>query len=125
MQGMTLRAGALVLAAGLALAPIAAQAQTAAPAQAPARAPAASFDGYRALAVAAGVIGGAVAGAAIANVIAAPSYAYLAGTSVDKGVMYVMGNGMLGFGYSALSSGVGMLGAVTGGFYADYLYQTQ
>ena len=129
MHRMKSWTGALILAAGLALTPTLAQAQAQAPAEAPARGAAqgalAEFDSYRAMAVAAGVIGGAVVGAAIANVIVAPSYAYIAGASVDKGVMYVMSNGMLGFGYSAVSSGLGMLGAVTGGFYADYLYQSQ
>ena len=127
MQGMTLRAGALALAAGLVLAPMAAHAQAPAPAQAPARAPAATteFEGYRALAVTAGVIGGAVVGAAVANMVLLPSYAYITGASMGGGVAHVMGNGMLGFGHSALASGMGMLGAVTGGFYADYLYKTQ
>lgn len=127
MHRMKSWTGALILAAGLAVAPTLAQAQ--APAQAPARGPVqgalAEFDSYRVLAVAAGVIGGAVVGAAVANIIVAPSYAYIAGASIDKGVVYVMSNGMLGFGYSALSSGVGALGAVAGGFYADYLYQNQ
>lgn len=127
MHRMKSWTGALILAAGLALAPSLAQAQT--PAQAPARAPAtaaaADFDSYRVLAITAGVIGGAVVGAAVANVIVAPSYAYIVGASVDKSAMYVMSNGMLGFGYSALASGVGTLGAVAGGFYADYMYQKQ
>lgn len=142
-------AGAGLVAAGLALAPLAAQAQTAAPA-APAAAPAAapvtySFDGYRVLAVTAGVIVGATVAAIVTDGLIVPAYVYVVGGEAAGGM--TMFGGMAagagaGAGEVAASSGFGhaaygavghagyqtfrgamsLLGAIGGGFYADSWY---
>jgi len=144
--------GAGLLAAGLAIAPLAAQAQTTQnPPAAPATpAPAAeasgdaySFDGYRVLAVTAGVIGGAAVAIVVTDGLIIPVYAYatggqaagvsLAGTMAaaagagagEIGVASGMADPVGHVGYHAFRSAMTLLGAIGGGFYADSLYTAE
>lgn len=135
-------AAAGLLSAGLALSPLAAQAQTtAAPA---ATAAGYGFDGYRVLAVTAGVIGGAMVAVIVTDGLIIPIYAMAtgaeaagfgmaggmaAGAGAGAGEMAVangMAESMYGpmghAGYHALRSVMAVLGAVGGGFYADSWY---
>lgn len=146
MTRFTSLAGAGLMAAGLALTPLAAGAQTAAPA-APATAAAASgFDGYRVLAVTAGVIVGATAAAIVTDGLIVPAYYYLVAGEAAGGMSMAGGMAMgagAGAGEIAASSGMGhaafgaaghagyqafrgamtLLGAIGGGFYADAWYR--
>jgi hypothetical protein len=147
MSGLKTIAGAGVMAAGLALAPLAAQAQTTATPAAPAPAAEASsaaysFDGYRVLAVTAGVIAGAAVAVIVTDGLIIPVYAYatggqaagisMAGTmaaAAGAGAGEIgMANGMaepIGHvGYHAFRGAMTLLGAIGGGFYADSLYTT-
>lgn len=140
-------AGAGMIAASLALASPAAQAQTATPA-APATAPAAvqsSFDGYRVVAVTAGVLVGATVAAVVTDGLIVPAYIYMTGGHVAGGMSLAggmaagagagagevaattgMGQSMYGAvghaGYQALRTAMSVLGAIGGGFYADSWY---
>lgn len=151
MSTLKMITGAGLLAAGMAIAPLAAQAQTAQdqPATAPA-APAAeassaaySFDGYRVLAVTAGVIGGAAVAIVVTDGLIIPVYAYatggqaagfsMAGTMAaaagagagEIGVASGMGDPVGQVGYHAVRGVATLLGAIGGGFYADSLYTAQ
>jgi len=140
-------AGAGLVAAGLALTPLAAQAQATAPI-APAAAPAPatySFDGYRVLAVTAGVIVGATVAAIVTDGLIVPAYVYVAGGEAAGGMGMFGGMaagagagarevaassgfghaayGTVGHaGYQAFRGAMSLLGAIGGGFYADSWY---
>lgn len=143
-------AGAGLIAAGLALTPLAAQAQSAAPAApaAPAAAPAAatySFDGYRVLAVTAGVVIGATVAVVVTDGLIVPAYLYVTGghaaggislaggmaagagggageMAATSGLGYSAFNTVGHMGYRTLRGAMSLLGAVGGGFYADSWY---
>ena len=123
------------IASSLALAPAGAHAQTAAPA---APAAASSFDGYRVVAVTAGVIAGAAVAAIVTDGLIIPVYAYATGAGgMSVGGManaagmgaaesIGMGGGMAGnMGYGILRGSMRLLGAIGGGFYADSWYTGQ
>ena len=130
---MTL-AKALVIVVGFALATTSAQAQQAAPAAG------GGFDGYRALAVTAGVIGGAAVAAIVTDGLIIPAYAYV--TGANMGAAFGLGGGgvagaaggvaggagpgmMVNFGhqgYAFFRGSMRLLGAIGGGFYADDWY---
>lgn len=142
MNALKTVAAAGLIASSLALAPAGAQAQTAA---APAEAAASGFDGYRVLAVTAGVIAGAAVAAVVTDGLIIPVYAYATGAAGMGG----MGGGMAagagagegaaagGFGMGAMGNNMGqagtmfvrgsmrLLGAIGGGFYADSWYTGQ
>ncbi|GHD57993.1 hypothetical protein GCM10017083_40200 [Thalassobaculum fulvum] len=138
MNALKTLAAAGLIASSLAIAPVGAQAQTAA-------APAASsgFDGYRVLAVTAGVIAGAAVAAVVTDGLIIPVYAYATGAA---GMGGGMGGGMAagagaaeggGLGMAAMGNNMGqagamfvrgsmrLLGAIGGGFYADSWYTGQ
>ncbi|TCT19418.1 hypothetical protein [Thiobaca trueperi] len=156
MTGQSFSRTALI-AATLALTAIDAQAQTegaAAPIAVPTAAPApmavpepapavtsapapavqaeSAFDGYQALAVSAGVIGGAVIAGILTEGLIVPLYCWATGSAgMGAGAGAGMGAGM---GAGAAGSGAGMgaqafkgvmqtLGAVGGGFYGNAWYQ--
>lgn len=101
---------ALVVVAALALVPAAAKAQTSSFPAAPA---ASSFDGYRAMAITAGVIGGAVVATIVTDGLILP---ILAGGG--RGGISGMAEGLI-------STAGTVFGAVAGGLYADEWYATQ
>ncbi len=148
MSTLKMITGAGLLAAGMAIAPLAAQAQTATAPAAPAPAAEAgstaySFDGYRALAVTAGVIGGAAVAIIVTDGLIIPVYAYatggqaagfsMAGTMAaaagagagEIGVASGMGDPVGQVGYHAFRGAMTLFGAIGGGFYADSLYGGQ
>ena len=140
-------AGAGLIAIGMALASPAAHAQTAAPA-APAVPPAtaqSSFDGYRVVAVTAGVIVGATVAAVVTDGLIVPAYLSATGGHVAGGMSLAggmaagagagagevaattgVGQSMYGAvghaGYRAFRMTMSLLGAIGGGFYADSWY---
>ncbi len=111
------RAG--LLAAALVSTPLAARAQTAAPANT-------SFDGYRAMAITAGVIAGVAVAVIVTDGLIIPVYAAVTGAETGA----IMGGGMTVAGTGAgVRSGVGLVrgtirlfGAISGGLYADTIY---
>jgi hypothetical protein len=137
-------AGAGLIAAGLVLTPLAAHAQSAAPLAAPATATY-SFDGYRVLAVTAGVIVGATVAAVVTDGLIVPAYLYVVGGEAAGGMTMFGGMaagagggagevvassgighaayGAVGHaGYQTLRGAMSLLGAIGGGFYADSWY---
>ncbi|NQW08912.1 MAG: hypothetical protein HQ481_03380 [Alphaproteobacteria bacterium] len=123
---MTL-AKALVLVVGFAVAATGAQAQQAAPA-----ADGLGFDGYRALAVTAGVIGGAAVAAVVTDGLIIPVYAFTTGAemggigaTLGMGGAGAGGGGLMTYGqqsYRFFRGSMRLLGAIAGGFYADSWY---
>lgn len=99
---------AMVVVAAVGLMPGAAKAQTAVPA-APA---ASSFDGYRAAAITAGVIGGAVVATIVTEGLIVP-------------IIASGGNNMAGVAANLVSAAGTVYGAVAGGLYADQWYAKQ
>lgn len=139
MKALKTLAAAGLIASSLALAPAGAQAQSAA------ADPGAGsgFDGYRVLAVTAGVIAGAAVAAIVTDGLIIPAYAYIAsGSGAATGGMAAAegaaagggaagmgaarasgwGGGIAHAGYQAFRGGMRILGAVGGGFYADSWY---
>lgn len=102
-------AGALAIVLAVGLMPAAAQAQTAA---APAPAASSSFDGYRAAAITAGVVGGAVIATVITDGLILP-------------IIASGGNNMAGVAANLVSVAGTVYGAVAGGLYADQWYGKQ
>lgn len=100
-------AGALVIVLAVGLVPAAAQAQTAA-----APAASSSFDGYRAAAITAGVVGGAVVATIITDGLILP-------------IIASGGNNMAGMAANLVSVAGTVYGAVAGGLYADQWYGKQ
>ncbi len=95
-----------------------AQADTAAAAAAaPAAAEASTFDSYRAMALTAGIIGGAVVATVVTDGLILPLYCWMTGTT-GAGA----GAGAMA-GTQAFRGTMGTLGAVSGGLYADAKYQ--
>jgi hypothetical protein len=102
------------------------------------------FDGYRAMAVTAGIIGGAVVATVVTDGLIIPVYAWIAGAEAGgMGASAGMAGGMQGaratgtaamnatggavrtmgqHGYALLRGGMRVLGAVSGGFLADGWY---
>lgn len=124
---------AVLIASALMLAPLGAQAQSAAAVPAPvseAPAPATSFDMNRVFVVTAGVIGGAIVAGAVTSGAIVPLYYWATGSTAGAGMGMGMGMGAgaameNGAGLWALRSTMATLGAVGGGFYADAVYQNQ
>lgn len=128
MHALKTIAAAGLIASSLALAPAGAQAQ----------APAAGsgFDGYRVLAVTAGVIAGAAAAVIVTDGLIIPVYAYATGAGgmgaggISVGSVAASGMGAVNGawnqagqgGYMLLRGSARMLGAIGGGFYADSWY---
>lgn len=120
---------AVLMTSALTLASLNVQAQSAdsgAPAPFPADPAAHSFDGYRALAVTAGVVGGAVAAGLLTGGVIMPLYCWAtggagAGAGAGAGFMAGAGSGAAGAFHNVMTA----LGAVGGGFYADSLYRSQ
>lgn len=93
---------------------------------------ASEFDGYRAMAITAGVIGGAVLAAILTDGLIIPAYAYLTGAEVGAaGAGAAAGAGRLGMqgggtahhaGTQFFRGSMRLLGAVSGGLYADSKY---
>lgn len=128
-------AGAGAITVAMALAPLAAQAQSAAPAAA------GGFDAYRALAVTVGVIGGATVAVVATDGLIVPLYAMAtggqaggwslassmaAGAGAGAGEIAVasgMTEPITHLGYYAFRSTMALLGMVGGGFYADSWYK--
>lgn len=131
MRTLQTIAAAGLIASGLALAPVGAQAQASAPAAA------SSFDSYRVVAVTAGVIAGAAVAAIVTDGLIIPVYAYATGTgavtaggmvnAASAGAMESVGMGGAGgaAGYGILRGSMRILGAIGGGFYADSWYTAQ
>lgn len=135
MHKFMMLAKALVIVVGFAFATSGAQAQQAAPADG-----AYSFDGYRALAVTAGVIGGAAVAAVVTDGLIIPAYAFVTGAEMGgMGAALGMGGGgaaagvgggggggmLVNFGhqgYAFFRGSMRLLGAIGGGFYADSWY---
>ncbi|MEQ8816004.1 MAG: hypothetical protein RLO51_23810 [Thalassobaculum sp.] len=137
-----------LVAVGVVLGPLAASAQTAnAPAanaptaDAPtAASPASGFDGYRVLAVTAGVIGGAAVAVIVTDGLILPVYALATGAeAVGPGLIAGMAGGAgagagevavanglaepIGrYGYHAFRGAAALLGALGGGFFVDSWY---
>jgi hypothetical protein len=85
-----------------------------------------SFDGYRALIISAGVIGGAAVAAILTDGLIVPVLSYLAGGEA-AGAAVGAGAGRMAVGtshhsYSFLRGSLRLLGAVSGGLYADSKY---
>lgn len=138
MKTLKTLAAAGVIASAMALAPSGAQAQTAG----------SGFDGYRVIAVTAGVIVGATVAAIVTDGLIIPAYIYAtSGTAAGAGMgaagagigaegagMGAAGAGMFGEGammsgapimqtaYHTFRGGMRVLGAIGGGFYADAWY---
>jgi len=127
MNALKTVAAAGLIASSLALAPAGAQAQTAA---APAEAAASGFDGYRVVAVTAGVIVGAAVATVVTDGLIIPAYAYAtggAGMGAGAGAAaggWGMGNMAQG-GVRFVRGSLKLLGAIGGGFYADSWYTGQ
>jgi len=102
-------------------------------AQAQEAAPASSFDAYRAVAVTAGVVGGAVVATIVTDGLIIPAYAMATGAEGAAG-MAAFGGGAMGGGANGMIASFGhqgyqffrgsmrLLGAVSGGLYADAWY---
>lgn len=87
-----------------------------------------SFDGYRAVAVTAGLVAGAVIAAVVTDGLIIPVLAATTGAS-PTGAMAGAGGGMAAgmgqgavHGFGILRGTMRLLGAVSGGMYADTLY---
>lgn len=109
---------AALIAAFVLVAPLAARAQPM-----PTPVPASSFDGYRAMAITAGVVAGAVVAAIVTDGLIIPVLA--ATTGAEAGAMAGAGAGMgygAGGGFGLLRGTMRLLGAISGGMYADTLY---
>lgn len=124
MNALKTLAAAGLIASSLAVAPAGAQAQTAPAAPA---AQASGFDGYRVLAVTAGVMAGAAIATVVTDGLIVPVFAYAAGTGGAGGAgagmgMAGIGNGIAHAGYGWFRGGMRLLGAIGGGFYADSWY---
>ena len=128
-----IRAGLIAL--GVGAAPLAAKAQ---PLVTPATT-SSSFDGYRALAITAGVVAGTVVAAIITDGLIIPVLAATTGgAEVGAGAAAMAGAagpgagaagmqaGMAaragGYGYGILRGSMRLLGAISGGMYADSMY---
>jgi hypothetical protein len=89
-----------------------------------------SFDSYRVMAVAAGVIGGAVIAGIVTNGLILPAYYWATGSAGVGGGMMASAGGasggmMAGAGATAFQGVMQILGAVGGGFYANSWYSRQ
>ena len=85
-------------------------------------APPSSFDGYRAVAVTAGVIGGAVVATIVTDGLILPVYGTLTGSSIGalgQGSTFAM---IYTPGYALFRGSMRLLGAISGGLYADAWY---
>lgn len=141
MKTLKTLAAAGAIASAMALAPGAAHAQTGS-----------GFDGYRLLAVTAGVVGGAIVAAVVTDGVIIPVYAWatapaagaaaggaamagaeaagagagaggmLGGGSVETVVMGNLGPDVGHSGYIAFRAGMRIVGAIAGGLYADSWY---
>lgn len=113
------------IASAMALAPAGAQAQAAQ----------SGFDGYRVVAVTAGVVVGATVAAIVTDGLIIPAYYYFAGPAVGAGAAaggaagaaaaadgILMGGPIMHTAYETFRGGMRVLGAVGGGFYADSWY---
>ena len=127
MKTLKTLAAAGVIATTMALAPSGAHAQAAT---------ASSFDGYRVVAVTAGVIGGAVVAAIVTDGLIIPVYAYMTGGAAAGGGMaggaaaggatgMTVEGVMMGNIGHVVRGGMRLLGAIGGGFYADSWYTGQ
>jgi len=81
-----------------------------------------AFDGYRAVAITAGVIGGAVVATIVTDGLILPVYGTLTGSSIGA-----LGEGSAmalihSQGYAFFRGSIRLLGAVSGGLYADAWY---
>jgi len=88
-------------------------------------APPSSFDGYRAMAVTAGVIGGAVVATIVTDGLILPVYGTLTGSSIGalgQGNAFAM---IYTPGYAFFRGSMRLLGAISGGLYADAWYAGQ
>jgi hypothetical protein len=121
MKTLKTLAAAGVIASTMALAPAGAQAQT----------DGSGFDGYRVVAVTAGVIVGATVAAIVTDGLIIPAYYYVAGGTAAGGAMAggaaaaegaMMGGPLMHTAYQTFRGGMRVLGAVGGGFYADAWY---
>lgn len=100
---------ALVVVTAIAFVPAAAKAQS----PAAAGPSVGSFDGYRAMAITAGVVGGAVVGTVVTDGIVLPVLGYAGGG---------MGGGMANVAAGLISATGTVFGAVSGALYADNWY---
>lgn len=126
MKTLKTLAAAGVFASAMALAPAGAQAQTAT----------SGFDGYRVVAVTAGVVVGATVAAIATDGLIIPAYYYFAGPAVGGMAAggagaggaaaaadgFLMGGPVMHTAYETFRGGMRVLGAVGGGFYADAWY---
>jgi hypothetical protein len=88
----------------------------------PEAAQASSFDGYRAVAITAGVVGGAVVATILTDGLILPVYGTLTGSSIGalgEGSAFAM---LHAPGYAFFRGSMRLLGAVSGGLYADAWY---
>ncbi len=122
MTKLSMLARALVVVLGLVVAgATGAQAQSSVPAV-PESIEASGFDAYRAVAVTAGVVGGAVVATIVTDGLILPVYGMLTGSSIGA-----LGQGSaLALvhtpGYAFFRGSMRLLGAVSGGLYADAWY---
>lgn len=128
MKTLKTLAAAGAIASAMALAPAGAQAQTAQ----------SGFDGYRVVAVTAGVVVGATVAAIVTDGLIIPVYYYFAGPAAGAGAAgaaaggaggaaaaadgILMGGPIMHTAYETFRGGMRVLGAVGGGFYADSWY---
>lgn len=122
MKKLSNLAKGLVVVLGLAfVAATGAKAQTVQPIV-PDAAQASSFDAYRAVAITAGVVGGAVVATIVTDGLILPVYGTLTGSSIGA-----LGEGstialLHTPGYAFFRGSMRLLGAVSGGLYADAWY---
>lgn len=129
MNTLKTLAAAGALASTMALASGGAQAQTAT----------SSFDGYRVVAVTAGVVVGATVAALVTDGLIIPAYYYVAAPAAGGAAAggatagaaggaaaaadgIIMGGPVMHTAYETFRGGMRVLGAVAGGFYADSWY---
>lgn len=122
MSKLSMLAKALVVVLGLfVVGATGAQAQSSTPAV-PEAVAAPGFDGYRAVAVTAGVIGGVIAATVVTDGLILPVYGALTGSSIGamgQGSAFAMIHTP---GYAFFRGSMRLLGAVSGGLYADAWY---
>lgn len=126
MKTLKTLAAAGMIASTMALAPMDAHAQTSG----------SSFDGYRVVAITAGVIVGATVAAIATDGLIIPAYYYMVGGTAVGGAGagvgataaadgFLMGGPVMHTAYETFRGGMRVLGAVGGGFYADSWYTGQ
>lgn len=120
MKKLTTLAKGLIIALGLTFVAVTgAKAQTVPPIAAESGS---SFDAYRAVAITAGVVGGAVVATIVTDGLILPVYGTLTGSSIGA---LGQGNAMALIhtpGYAFFRGSMRLLGAVSGGLYADAWY---